>query len=122
MLDSATEILRLQASGEATAVEIATQALQRIEASQATINAFTHVDRELTLAAAAAVDAKRALGQPLGPLAGVPVAVKDVLCTRDMPTTCASRMLADFRPPYDAGVVQRLRAADAVIVGKTNMD
>ncbi|TWU57357.1 Asp-tRNA(Asn)/Glu-tRNA(Gln) amidotransferase subunit GatA [Rubripirellula reticaptiva] len=122
MLDSALEILRLQSAGEATAVEIAGAALDAIEASQPTINAFTHVDRETALAAAAVVDAKRAAGGKLGSLAGVPVAVKDVLCTRDMPTTCSSKMLKDFRPPYDAGVVERLRAADAVIVGKTNMD
>lgn len=122
MLDSASEILRLQASGEASAVEIATRAIDAIEATQPTINAFTHFDRDLAIAAAAAVDAKRAAGEKLGPLAGVPVAVKDVLCTRDMPTTCSSKMLQNFRPPYDAGVVERLRAADAVIVGKTNMD
>ena len=122
MLDSASEILRLQASGEFTAVEIATRAIDAIEATQSTINAFTHFDRELAISAAAAVDAKRAKGEKLGPLAGVPVAVKDVLCTADMPTTCSSRMLKDFRPPYDAGVVDRLRAADAIIVGKTNMD
>ncbi len=122
MLDSALEILRLQSAGEATAVEIAGAALDAIEASQPTINAFTHVDRQTALAAAAVIDAKRSAGGKLGPLAGVPVAVKDVLCTRDMPTTCSSKMLKDFRPPYDAGVVERLRAADAVIVGKTNMD
>lgn len=122
MLDSALEILRLQASGQATAVEVVTAALDRIEQTQPTINAFIHVDRELAIAAATRVDAKRAAGAPLGPLAGVPVAVKDVLCTSDMPTTCASKMLADFRPPYDADVVERLRKADAIIVGKTNMD
>ncbi|QDT02577.1 Glutamyl-tRNA(Gln) amidotransferase subunit A [Rubripirellula lacrimiformis] len=122
MLDSALEILRLQNDGEATAVEIASAALDAIEASQPTINAFTHVDREVALAAAAVVDAKRAAGGKLGPLAGVPVAVKDVLCTHDMPTTCSSKMLKDFRPPYDAGVVERLRNSDAVIIGKTNMD
>ncbi len=122
MLDSALEILRLQAAGEATAVEIAGAAMDAIEASQPVINAFTHIDRERALAAAAVVDAKRAAGGKLGPLAGVPVAVKDVLCTSDMPTTCSSKMLKGFRPPYDAGVVERLRKADAVIVGKTNMD
>lgn len=122
MLDSASEIIRLQASGQASAVEIATRAIDAIEATQPTINAFTHFDRELAVAAAAAVDAKRSKGEKLGPLAGVPVAVKDVLCTRDMPTTCSSKMLKNFRPPYDAGVVDRLRAADAIIVGKTNMD
>ncbi|PAY20204.1 Asp-tRNA(Asn)/Glu-tRNA(Gln) amidotransferase GatCAB subunit A [Rhodopirellula sp. SM50] len=122
MLDSALEVLRLQAAGEASAVEIAERALDAIEASQSTHNAYTHVDREAALAAAKSVDAKRASGKPLGALAGVPIAVKDVLCTSDMPTTCSSEMLRGFRPPYDATVVEKLRAADAVIVGKTNMD
>ena len=122
MLDSALEVLRLQSRGEATAVEIAAKAIDKIEASQGSINAFTHVDRELALMAAEAVDQKRRNGEPLGPLAGVPVAVKDVLCTKDMPTTCSSNMLRGFRPPYDATVVEKLRQSDAVIVGKTNMD
>ncbi len=122
MLDSALEVLRLQAAGEASAVEIAERALDAIEASQSTHNAYTHVDREAAVAAAKSVDAKRASGKPLGALAGVPIAVKDVLCTSDMPTTWSSEMLRGFRPPYDATVVEQLRAADAVIVGKTNMD
>lgn len=122
MLDSAQEIIQLQTSGEATAVEIAEKAIDQIEASQPSINAFTHVDRERAVAAATAVDARRKAGHSMGPLAGVPVAVKDVLCTKDMPTTCASKILRNFRPPYDATVVERLRQADAVIVGKTNMD
>jgi aspartyl-tRNA(Asn)/glutamyl-tRNA(Gln) amidotransferase subunit A len=122
MLDSALEILRLQASGEATAVQIAEKAIDEIEASQPGVNAFTHVGRERAMIAATAVDAKRKAGHEMGPLAGVPVAVKDVLCTKDMPTTCSSNMLRNFRPPYDATVVEKLRKADAVIVGKTNMD
>ncbi|KAA1260502.1 Glutamyl-tRNA(Gln) amidotransferase subunit A [Rubripirellula obstinata] len=122
MLDSVSEILRLQSAGEASAVEIASAALDRIETADGTINAFTHLNRELTLAAAADVDRRRSAGETLGPLAGVPVAVKDVLCTHDMPTTCSSKMLHNFHPPYDSGVVEKLRAADAVIVGKTNMD
>lgn len=122
MLDSALELLRLQADGELTAVEIAQRSVEAIEASQPTHNAYTHFDADAVLAAARTVDAKRAAGQPLGPLAGIPVAVKDVLCTADMPTTCSSEMLRNFRPPYDATVVEKLRAADAVIVGKTNMD
>ncbi|MDA9934146.1 Asp-tRNA(Asn)/Glu-tRNA(Gln) amidotransferase subunit GatA [Rubripirellula sp.] len=122
MLDSAQEVLQLQSRGDATAVEIATSAIDKIEATQESINAFTHINRELVLSAAAAVDQKRRNGEPLGPLAGVPVAVKDVLCTRDMPTTCSSNMLRNFRPPYDATVVEKLRNADAIIVGKTNMD
>ena len=122
MLDSAQEVLQLQSRGEATAVEITTSAIDRIDATQESINAFTHVDRELALSTAEAVDKKRRNAEPLGPLAGVPVAVKDVLCTRDMPTTCSSNMLRNFRPPYDASVVEKLREADAIIIGKTNMD
>ncbi|MDM4016361.1 Asp-tRNA(Asn)/Glu-tRNA(Gln) amidotransferase subunit GatA [Roseiconus lacunae] len=122
MLDSAFELLRQQAEGERSAVEIAQQAIAAIESSQPQHNAYTHFDGDLALATAKAIDAKRAAGKPLGPLAGVPVAVKDVICTSDMPTTCSSKMLRGFRPPYDATVVERLRAADAVIVGKTNMD
>lgn len=122
MLDSAQEVLQLQSRGDATAVEIATAAIDKIEATQGNINAFTHINRELVLSTAETVDQKRRNGEPLGPLAGVPVAVKDVLCTRDMPTTCSSNMLRHFRPPYDATVVEKLREADAIIVGKTNMD
>ena len=122
MLHSVSEILKAQAGGEASATEIATMAMDRIELVDSTINAFTHTDRDKVLAKAKEVDRRRAAGEPLGPLAGVPVAVKDVLCTRDMPTTCSSKMLENFHPPYDAGVVEKLRAADAIIVGKTNMD
>lgn len=122
MLDSATEILRLQQSGELTAVDVVQRSLARIEAIQPALNPFTHIARDTALAKAEQIDARRRAGQPLGPLAGVPVAVKDVLCTDDMPTTCSSRMLENFRPPYNATVVQKLRSADAIIVGKTNMD
>src|SRR5207237_5906021 len=65
---------------------------------------------------------RRKKGDAIGPLAGLPVAVKDVLCVKGQPTTCGSRMLADFRPPYDATVVSKLRRADAVLLGKTNLD
>jgi len=122
MLDSALELVRLQENGDLTAVEIAEKALASVRDTHDSINAFTHVAAEQALDAARRVDAKRAAGEPLGILAGVPVAVKDVLCTADMPTTCSSRMLKDFRPPYDATVVSKLREADAVIIGKTNMD
>ncbi|TWT83061.1 Glutamyl-tRNA(Gln) amidotransferase subunit A [Planctomycetes bacterium CA13] len=122
MLDSAAELLRLQENGDLTAVEITEKSLSAIESSEKSINAFTHVAAEKAIETARRVDAKRAAGEPLGPLAGIPVAVKDVLCTSDMPTTCSSRMLKDFLPPYDATVVEKLRVADAVIIGKTNMD
>lgn len=121
-LDSATELLRLQSAGELTAEQIVTAALASIRATDADINAFTHVADEAAIGAARAVDRRRAAGESLGPLAGIPVAVKDVLCTHDMPTTCSSNMLRNFRPPYDATVVAKLRAADAIAIGKTNMD
>jgi len=119
---SAVDLVAAVRQGDVSAVQCTEAFLQRIERVDGRVNAFLKVDREGALARAAAIDARRKSGGPLGPLAGLPVAVKDVLCTADMPTTCASRMLENFRPPYDAEVVRRLRAADAVIVGKTNMD
>jgi aspartyl-tRNA(Asn)/glutamyl-tRNA(Gln) amidotransferase subunit A len=119
---SAVDLVAAVHRGDVSAVQCAEAFLRRIEQVDGKVNAFLKVDRDGALARAADVDARRKAGRPLGPLAGLPVAVKDVLCTADLPTTCASRMLAGFRPPYDAEVVRRLRAADAVIVGKTNMD
>ena len=119
---SAVDLVAALRQGDITAVECTTAFLDRIEATNSTINAFLAVDRAGALARAADIDARRKAGKPLGALAGLPVALKDVLCTTDMPTTCASKMLAGFRPPYDADVVARLRQADAVFVGKTNMD
>ncbi|MCS6798055.1 MAG: Asp-tRNA(Asn)/Glu-tRNA(Gln) amidotransferase subunit GatA [Myxococcota bacterium] len=110
------------ARGECSAVEIAREALQRIEARDPDLGAFLWMDAEGALASAAQVDRARASGQPLGPLAGVPVAIKDNLCVRGTPTTCASKILEGWVAPYDAHVVERLRAAGAVIVGKTNLD
>lgn len=121
-LDSASELLRLQSAGEVTAVEIARAALDRIAVTEPAITAFTHRADGAVLESAERIDRRRAAGETLGPLAGIPVAVKDVLCTRDMPTTCSSRMLAGYRSPYDATVVARLRSADALLIGKTNMD
>ncbi|MFO0696046.1 MAG: Asp-tRNA(Asn)/Glu-tRNA(Gln) amidotransferase subunit GatA [Polyangiales bacterium] len=109
-------------SGQVSAVEVAKAFLHRIEALDPKVHAYLHVDAEGALAAAAAVDKARAAGQALGPLAGVPLAVKDNLCTRGVPTTCASRILEGYVPPYDAHVVEKLRAAGAVILGKANMD
>jgi aspartyl-tRNA(Asn)/glutamyl-tRNA(Gln) amidotransferase subunit A len=119
---SAVDLVAALRQGDITAVECTTAFLDRIEATNGTINAFLAVDRAGALARAADIDARRKAGKPVGALAGLPVALKDVLCTTDMPTTCASKMLAGFRPPYDADVVARLRQADAVFVGKTNMD
>jgi aspartyl-tRNA(Asn)/glutamyl-tRNA(Gln) amidotransferase subunit A len=119
---SAVDLVAALRQGDITAVECATVFLDRIEATNGTINAFLAVDRAGAIARAGDIDARRKAGKPVGALAGLPVALKDVLCTTDMPTTCASKMLQGFRPPYDADVVARLRQADAVFVGKTNMD
>jgi aspartyl-tRNA(Asn)/glutamyl-tRNA(Gln) amidotransferase subunit A len=119
---SATDLVAAVRAGDLTAAACTQAFLDRIAAVDNRVNAFLAVDRQRALDQAAAIDARRRAGQPLGPLAGLPVAVKDALCTTDFPTTCASRMLAGYRPPYDADTVTRLRRADAVIIGKTNMD
>jgi aspartyl-tRNA(Asn)/glutamyl-tRNA(Gln) amidotransferase subunit A len=110
------------AAGEVSAVEVTAAHLDRIAAVEPQVKAFLHVAPEAAFAAAKAVDARRAAGQPLGPLAGVPLALKDVFTTTDMPTTCGSAILAGWQPPYDATITRRLREAGVVILGKTNMD
>jgi aspartyl-tRNA(Asn)/glutamyl-tRNA(Gln) amidotransferase subunit A len=119
---TAAALAGLISSGDASAVEVTRAHLDRIAATDERVHAFLHVDAGGALAAAAAVDARRAAGEALGPLAGVPIAVKDVLTTRGMPTTCASKILEGWHPPYDATTVRRLREADLVLLGKTNMD
>ncbi|MFL6056511.1 MAG: Asp-tRNA(Asn)/Glu-tRNA(Gln) amidotransferase subunit GatA [Actinoallomurus sp.] len=119
---SAAELAELMASGEASAVEVTQAHLDRIAEVEDSVNAFMHVDPEVALAQARAVDDRRAAGGTLGPLAGVPIAHKDVFTTTDMPTTCSSKILEGWRPPYDATVTRRLREAGMVILGKTNMD
>ena len=109
-------------SGRRSAREVVEAALAEIAARDGELRAFLHVAGEDARAAADAVDAAVAAGRDPGPLAGVPVALKDNMCTKGIPTTCASRILAGWRPPYDATVVERLRGAGAVVVGKTNLD
>jgi aspartyl-tRNA(Asn)/glutamyl-tRNA(Gln) amidotransferase subunit A len=119
---TATELAGMIRDGEVSAVEVAQAHLDRIAKVDDKIHAFLHLDTEGALAAAAAVDDKRKNGQQLGPLAGVPLALKDVLTMEGVPTTCGSKVLEGWKPPYDSTVVKRLRAADLVILGKTNMD
>ena len=109
-------------SGEMTAEETAREVLRLIEEKDPVINAYLAVDPESVIEDAQEVDRRIAAGDTTGPLAGVPIAIKDAICTKGLETTCASRILEGFVPPYDATVIARLRAADAVIVGKTNMD
>lgn len=119
---TAHELLAALQRGEFTAAALTQQFLDVIREREPQIQAFLHVDAAAALEQARAVDGKRQRGEPLGALAGVPVAIKDVLCTAGKPTTCGSKMLQHFKPPYDAHVIERLRQADAVFLGKTNLD
>ncbi|CAN5155789.1 Asp-tRNA(Asn)/Glu-tRNA(Gln) amidotransferase subunit GatA [soil metagenome] len=110
------------ASGEVSSLEATDAHLSRIAAVDPDVHAFLHVASDAARATARAVDARRAGGEKLGPLAGVPIAIKDVLCTIDMPSTAGSKILQGWVPPYDATVVRKLREADLVPLGKTNMD
>jgi aspartyl-tRNA(Asn)/glutamyl-tRNA(Gln) amidotransferase subunit A len=109
-------------AGERSAADVVGTHLAAIDALDGELHAFVTVLAEEARAAAATVDAAVAAGDDPGPLAGVPVAIKDNMCTRGVPTTCSSRILEHWHPPYDATVIQRLRAAGAVVVGKTNLD
>ncbi len=109
-------------SGAQRAADVLEEYLGRIEAHDGDVHAFNTVTAEQARAAAAAIDAAVDEGRDPGPLAGVPVAFKDNLCTRGVATTCSSRMLEGWRPPYDATVVQAMTAAGAVMIGKTNLD
>jgi aspartyl-tRNA(Asn)/glutamyl-tRNA(Gln) amidotransferase subunit A len=119
---TASELADALASGETTSVALTEAHLDRISAVDGAVHAFLHVDADGALAAAHASDERRAAGAPASPLDGVPIAVKDVLVTRGLPTTCGSRILEGWVPPYDATVVTRLRQAGLPILGKTNMD
>ncbi|MDF4253260.1 Asp-tRNA(Asn)/Glu-tRNA(Gln) amidotransferase subunit GatA [Streptomyces sp. WMMB303] len=119
---TAAELAARIASGEVTAVEATEAHLARIGAVDEKVNAFLHVDCEGALAQAREVDAKRERGEKLGPLAGVPLALKDLFTTEGVPTTAGSKILEGWIPPYDATVTKRLKDADVVILGKTNMD
>jgi aspartyl-tRNA(Asn)/glutamyl-tRNA(Gln) amidotransferase subunit A len=122
MNGSVVEIATAVQRGELTAEQATSRALAQIAAHNGEVAAFLLVARDEALEQARAIDAKRARGEALGPMAGVPVAVKDAICTRGVVSTAGSKILEGYVPPYDAAVIERLRAADAVIVGKTNMD
>ncbi|NEN06650.1 Asp-tRNA(Asn)/Glu-tRNA(Gln) amidotransferase subunit GatA [Diaminobutyricibacter tongyongensis] len=119
---SASTLADLLATRDISSVEATRAHLDRIEAVDEDVHAFLHVAGDAALATAADIDARRAAGARLSPLAGVPIAIKDVLATKDMPSTSGSKILEGWLPPYDATVVRKLREADLVPLGKTNMD
>ncbi|TWT76021.1 Glutamyl-tRNA(Gln) amidotransferase subunit A [Posidoniimonas polymericola] len=119
---SAADLLKQLAAGELTSRELTQAYLDQIEQHDARVGAFLRVNAEAALKQADTIDRRRGAGEQIGVLGGLPVAVKDLLCQTGEPTTCASRMLEDFRPPYDSTVVAKLKAADAVLLGRTNMD
>jgi aspartyl-tRNA(Asn)/glutamyl-tRNA(Gln) amidotransferase subunit A len=121
-LKSLSNLRQLLSKREISSRELTQHYLDRISQKDASINAFIHVAAELAIARAKDIDERRTKGHSLGLLAGIPIAIKDILCTRDMPTTCGSRMLQDYLSPFDAEVITRIRSADMVMLGKTNLD
>src|SRR5215510_12815788 len=119
---SAADLLRDLESRKLSSVELTRAYLDQIQKHDSKIKAFLLVDPDAALARAKEIDERRSAGKPGGKLGGLPVAIKDVMCTQGVKTTCASKILQDFVPPYDATVIAKLKAADAVLIGKTNMD
>jgi aspartyl-tRNA(Asn)/glutamyl-tRNA(Gln) amidotransferase subunit A len=119
---SAAQMAAALAEGSTTSVELTQAHLDQIAAVDNNVKAFLHVDAEGALAQAKSVDAQRKSGEKLSPLAGIPLALKDVLAQRGVPTTAGSKILQGWRPPYDSTVVTKLKDAGLVILGKTNMD
>ena len=119
---SATALSQALQAGDLSSAEVTRAYLDRIAARDGELGAYLHVEGEAAIEAAEAVDAARAAGSDLGPLAGVPLALKDVFVTEGVPTTSGSKILEGWRPPYDATVAARLKAAGTVLLGKTNMD
>jgi len=121
-LSSAVDLIAQLNRGETSSVELTEGCLQTIATQDPNIRAFLSTNADAAIAQAKAIDEKRKAGQSVGKLAGLPIALKDNMCVTGVKTTCASRILENFVPPYDAGVVEKLKAADAVLVGKTNLD
>ena len=120
--NTAAQMSYALAKKEISAVDLANQHYDQIAAVDKDVHAFLYLDKDGAIAQAEIVDKKRAAGEKLSPLAGVPLGLKDVLVQKGVPTTCGSKMLEGWRPPYDATVVTKLKDAGIVILGKTNMD
>lgn len=116
------EIVKKIKTQELTSEELVKSYIEEIEKTEPTVNAFLTLTCDEALAKAKKIDEKIKNGEELGKLAGIPIAIKDNICTEGVKTTCASKMLEDFIPPYDATVIKKLLAEDAIIIGKTNMD
>ncbi|MFM7866151.1 MAG: amidase, partial [Planctomycetaceae bacterium] len=119
---SVTQLLAQLNSGTLTSRQLVQACLDRIAEFNPRINALVHVAAQTALEQADQVDSKRAGGQPVGILAGLPIAVKDNICVRGMPATCGSRMLQNFMPPHSAHVIERITAEDGILLGKLNLD
>jgi aspartyl-tRNA(Asn)/glutamyl-tRNA(Gln) amidotransferase subunit A len=123
ILDSSTsQLLKELGDGSLTSRQLVQACMVRIHELNPKLNAFVHIDEEAALSRADEIDARRASGSELGVLAGLPLALKDNICRNGMLTTCGSRMLESYRPPYDAHVVERISSEDGIIIGATNMD
>jgi len=118
----ATEIVEKVSSGEMTARSVVEHHIETINKIESDVNAFNLVTAEQALIDADEIDSKIASGETLGPLAGVPISIKDNLCTRGVETTCGSKILEGWKPPYNATVIEKLKEAGAVVMGKTNLD
>ncbi|MGH8861848.1 MAG: amidase, partial [Jatrophihabitantaceae bacterium] len=118
----AADIAAAVSSGEVSSLEVTEAHLERIAQVDGRVHAFLHVDTEGAMHAAREVDARRSAGGDLGPLAGVPLAMKDVVVTKGLPTTAGSKILAGWTPPYDATITRRIKDAGVIMLGKTNMD
>ncbi|MEE8396227.1 MAG: amidase, partial [bacterium] len=114
------QLHRRRGTGEISTVEIVRSVLARLEKVEPTVHAFISVQAEGALERAEQADAELAGGGRISPIAGMPLAIKDIFVTQGIPTTCGSRILRDFRPPYDATVVERLKAHGLNLIGKTN--
>jgi len=121
-LGSAIEIAAAVRSGERSAVDVLESHLSAIDSRESDVHAFNEILHDQARASAASIDRQIADGESVGPLAGVPIAVKDNMCTQGVPTTCSSKILEGWKPPYNATVIDKIAAAGTVLVGKTNLD